>query len=114
MSEEGTELVLRHGEVIAEGDLEQMDVGRKCGFVGDLSEAVPGASKEAVVTTENSVTDGAAEFVGNGAFVFDGEVRNATASVELVGGADGAGWASEDAALAAAAIVFCWLVGSER
>jgi hypothetical protein len=80
-------------------------------FAGGLGEAVPRADVEAFVAAVNAVADEGAEFRGDGAFEFDGEVGDAAAGVELVGRGDGAGGAGVEAALASAAVIALGDVG---
>ena len=56
-------------------------------------ELVPGTGQLAVVAAVDAITDGAPEFRGDGAFEFDGEIGDAAARVQPVGGDDGAGGA---------------------
>src|SRR5579859_8036993 len=54
-------------------------------------EAVPGTDREAIVTAEDTIADGGAQFEGNGALQLDGEIGDAFAGIELEGGSDGIG-----------------------
>ncbi len=56
-------------------------------------ETVPGTNRQAIVAAVNAVADGGAEFDGDGALEFDGEIGNAAAGIELEGRGDGVGGA---------------------
>src|ERR1700722_14722422 len=55
------------------------------GFAPGLREFVPWADREAIVAAIDAVADGFPKFVRDRAFVFDGEIGNATPRIELVG-----------------------------
>ncbi len=86
-----------HVEEVGEGVVEDFLSGVEGGFAGEFGEAIPWAGVEAVVTAVDAVADGAAEFVRNGTFVFDGEVGDAAGGIELAGGGDCVGGAGGDA-----------------
>lgn len=50
---------------------------------GGFGETVPGTDGKAVVAAVNAVADGCAKLFGDGAFVFDGEVGDAFAGIEM-------------------------------
>ena len=79
--------------------------GRKIGFAGSGGEAVPGTGELAIVAAVDAVADGGAQCCGNFARVFDGEIRNAAARVQPVGGDNGAGGAGAQTGGAGAAMV---------
>jgi hypothetical protein len=80
------------------------------GFDGAVVE---GADLLAEVAAEELIGYLGFQVVGDWLVVFDCEVGNAAAGVEGVRGDDGAGGAGVDAFLAAAAVVFCRLIGRE-
>ena len=112
-AEEGGEGGGVEGEEMAEGPLVDEGSGGEGGFAGGLGEAVPGASGEAVVAAVDAIAEGLAKFEGDGALVFDGEVGEAAAGVELVGGGDGLGGAGGEAAGAFAAVIVEGAVGGD-
>ena len=69
-------------------------------------EAVPGAGGEAVVAAIDAIADGGAQFDRDGAFEFDGEIRDAEPGVELEWRGDGVGRAGGKATSAGPATVF--------
>ena len=74
-------------------------------FLVGLAEAVPGAYLLADVAAKHPIIEFAAHVGGNGVFELDGEVADAAATVDLVGG-DGVGRTSVDAAGTCATVVF--------
>src|SRR6185436_2793857 len=83
-------------------------------FPGRLREAVPGTDHLAVVAAVDAIADQRPQLLGNGALVLDGEVRDAAPRVELVRTADRLRRADVDAALAAPAMVFFFLIDGKR
>ncbi len=75
------------------------------GFSRQLCEFVPRATQLAVVATEDTVADRAAEFDGDRAGQFDRQVGDATTGIESVGRDDGIGRANVDAGAAGAAVI---------
>lgn len=69
-------------------------------------KAVPRADREAVVATENTVTNGRSEFDRNGALEFNREVGNAPTRIQLKGRSDGLRRARSEAAHAGTATIF--------
>ena len=65
---------------------------------------VPRANQLAVVAAIDAVADQGAQFQRDRTWVFNGEVRNATARIEPVGRNNGLGWADVDAGRTAAAM----------
>lgn len=101
----GFEGGLIEGEEFEEGGLVKV-VAAVGGHEGTLlGESIPRASGEAIVAAVDAVAKGGAEFFGDGAFEFDGEVGDAEAGIELEGGDDGLCGASGDATGAGAAAV---------
>jgi len=103
--EEGAEGVGVEGEEGAEGVLKDFGTGVESGFAGDLSEAIPRAGVEAVVTAVDAVAEGGAEVLGDGAFVLDGEVGNAAFGLHFLRAGDGVGGAGLDASGAFSAVI---------
>ena len=64
---------------------------QKIGFARKLRVFIPGTDCLAIVATEYPVAYGLAEFERNCAFVFDGEVGNTAACVQLIGLGKGIG-----------------------
>src|SRR5262245_33943565 len=62
-----------------------MEVGSRAGLHGSsrLRKAVPWADGKAIVAAKNAIADGGSELDRDGAFQFNGQVRNTTARVEL-------------------------------
>ncbi len=77
----------------------------KFGLIGRGSFAVPGADVLADVAAKDLVSHALAQFFGNGAALFDGEIRDAFVGVELVGRDNRVGRAGFDAASAGPAAV---------
>lgn len=82
--EEDAECFIGEGEEVAQLGGEEGFVGVEDGFAGCLGEFVPGANFQADIAAVDAVADGAAEFFGDGAFVFDGEIGNAAAGIDAV------------------------------
>ncbi len=82
--------------------------GAGAALIADLSrglgEFVPRADGEAVVAAIDSVAEQGAQVRVDRAVVFDGQVRDAAAGVELVGGWEGLGRADVEAGGAGAAV----------
>jgi hypothetical protein len=78
--------------------------GAEIGFVGFLRELVPGAYQLAVVAAEDAVADQGPQFLVDRALVLNGEIADAAARVEPVGGGDGTRRANVDTAAAGAAV----------
>ena len=87
--------------------LSQIRIGARIefAFMCNLGPAVPRTDIEAVVTAEQVVADGLAKFGGNGPLVFDCQVGDTAARVELVGSGNGTRRANIDAGGAIAAMV---------
>lgn len=105
LPEERAERFVVEGEEVAELGDEECFVGMEDRFAGGLGEFVPGANFQTDITTVNAITDGAAEFYGDGAFVFDGEIGNAASSIDSVWCYNGGGGAGYDAPSAFATVV---------
>ncbi len=74
-------------------------------FPGRLSEAIPGAGIEAIIATENTVSDKRPKLQWDGAFQLDRQIRNAPARIEPMRSSDCAGWTSFDAAFTLSAAI---------
>lgn len=106
------ELLVIHGEAIAEFGIGARGEGGLAGLAGPF---IPWADIEAIVAAEEVVADESAVLERNGALVLDGEVADALAGVELVGGGDGPGGAGVyTAGAGAAAVGGRVLVGRKR
>lgn len=68
-------------------------------------KAIPGANDLAIITAEDAVPHCGAIFYWNGAKMFDGEIRDTFARIDLKGGDDGIGGAGFDTAGTLAAMV---------
>lgn len=79
--EDGAEVFDCHGEEIAKGVGEDFGAGLEGDFAGEFGKTVPWAGVETVVAAVDAVADGVAEFEGDGAFVFDGEVGDAASRI---------------------------------
>ena len=74
-------------------------------------KTVPRAHRQTIVATKNAVADGRAQFDGDGAFQFDGQIGNAAAGIQLERRSNGVGGAGGEAAGAFAAMIFLRRVG---
>ena len=74
-------------------------------FAAFLRELVPRAHREAIVAAIDAVADALAEFVRDRALVFDREIGNAAARIELVGCGECRGRADVLAGVAGAAMI---------
>src|SRR5512134_2168286 len=104
------ELGLGPGEKLDQRGVVQPVSGFEVLFETELGEAVPRTDELAVVATVHAVADQRPQLLRDRALVLDGEVRNATPRVELVGAADRLRRADLDAALAGAAGVLFRIV----
>src|SRR5688572_12483658 len=104
------------------GPGEQLDQARRVEAVahlevrlcGNAREAVPRADQLAIVAAIDAVANQGPQLDGDGAFVLDGEVRDAASRIELVGGADRPRRTDVDAALAAPAMLGLWRIQRQR
>src|SRR5690606_9940065 len=104
--------VVELGEIAQQG-CGKFGAGVEGGLPGRLRKLVPRAHSEAVVAAIDAVAHGAAEFARDRPGVFDGEVGDAAARIELVGGGEGVRRADVEAGAAGAAGVFTDWIGRE-
>ena len=83
------------------------------GLASDAGPTVPWTDVEAVVATKETVTDSSTIGMGNGTFVFDGQVGYALSRVELVGCGDGLCRADIDTGSALSAVVALGVIREE-
>ena len=74
-------------------------------FPGRLGEAIPGAGIEAIIATEDPVSNKRPKLQRDGAFQLDGQIGNAAASIEAMRSRDCAGWTSCNATLTFSAAI---------
>ncbi len=99
------------GEPVERG-VDQLGPGEHSFARGDWRFPVPGADVLADVAAEDLAAHGFAQFCGDGALLFDGEVGDAARGIHLVWRDEGVGGAGVDAAGAGAAAVGGDLQGS--
>lgn len=81
LAEEAAELEIGEGEEVTKSVFEDCFAGMELRFLRDFREAVPRADAEAVVTPVDAVAHHRPQFERDGAFVFDGEVGDATTCI---------------------------------
>ena len=72
---------------------------------GRLSEAIPRAGVQAIITTEDPVSNKRPKLQRDGAFQLNGQIRNAPARIEPMRSGDCAGWTSLDTTLTPSAAI---------
>lgn len=99
------EFVLLPGEQLHQGGAIQAVARGEIRLLKAPGKLVPGADKLAVVATKNAVADAFAQVFGDAALMLDGQITDAAARIQPVGGDDGLCRANVDAAAATAAMV---------
>src|SRR5258708_31520959 len=70
-------------------------------------KTIPRACLKTIMASVNPIADGGSVFQRDRSFIFDREIRDTTAGVELIGASDSPGRARVDAAIARSAVVSC-------
>src|SRR6185437_943281 len=112
-SEERTEVCIVQSCQFGKCDVSERLSCMKLGFFRGECEFVPWANRKAIVATKYAIADRRAEFEWNMSLVFDGEIRDATASVELIRGDKCFGGANIEAAMTLPAMIVLSLVGRQ-
>src|SRR6185312_2302000 len=112
-SEEGTEVCIVQPCQFGKCDVFKRLSCMKLGFFRGQGEFVPWANRKAIVATKYAIADRRAEFEWNMSLVFDGEIGDATASIELIRRDESFGGANIEAAMTLPAMIVLSLVGRQ-
>ena len=110
LREDTPEVFESHIKKVRERMGEDVFTGVKGSFAGDSGETIPRAGVETVIATVNAIADRTTEFLGNRAFMLDGEIRDAAGGGEFSRSGDCLGRTGRDTGRAFTTVIAGFVV----